>query len=70
MGLQGVLTHDLLHSIRTAGRDDLLMNAAGQTSGMLTKTRPARQILEEMVADASHLLGARLSERVQVQVAV
>ena len=70
MGLQGVLTHDLLHSIRTAGRDDLLMNAAGQTSGMLRKTRPASEILHEMVADASYLLGARLSERVQVQVAV
>ena len=70
MGLQGVLTRDLLHSIRTAGRDDLLMNAAGQTSGMLTKARPAREILHEMVADASYLLGARLSERVQVQVAV
>ena len=70
MGLQGVLTRDLLHSIRTAGRDDLLMNAAGQASGMLQKTRPASEILHEMVADASHLLGARLSERVQVQVAV
>ncbi len=68
MGLQGVLTQDLLHSIRAAGRDDLLMNAAGQTSGMLTKTRPASEILHEMVADASHLLGARLAERVQVQV--
>lgn len=70
MGLQGVLTRDLLHSIRTAGRDDLLMNAAGQASGMLQKARPASEILHEMVADASHLLGARLSERVQVQVAV
>ena len=70
MGLQGVLTQDLLHSIRAAGRDDLLMNAAGQTSGMLTKTRPASEILHEMVADASHLLGARLAERVQVQAAV
>jgi len=68
MGLQGVLTRDLLHSIRTAGRDDLLMNAAGQTSGMLQQTRPASEILHEMVADASHLLGARLSERVQVAV--
>ena len=46
------------------------MNAAGQTSGMLTETRPASEILHEMVADASHLLGARLSQRVQVQVAV
>lgn len=70
MGLQGVLTRDLLHSISAAGRDDLLMNAAGQTSGMLTETRPASEILHEMVADASHLLGARLSQRVQVQVAV
>lgn len=69
MGLQGVLTRDLLHSIRTAGRDELLMNAAGQASGMLTKTRPASEILQEMVADASSLLGARLTKRVQVQLA-
>ncbi len=68
MGLQGMLTRDLLHSIRAAGRDDLLMNAAGQTSGMLRQTRPASEILHEMVADASHLLGAHLSERVQVAV--
>ncbi len=69
MGLQGVLTRDLLHSIRAAGRDDLLMNAAGQASGMLRTTRPASEILHEMAADASHLLGARLAKRVQVEVA-
>ena len=41
MGLQGYLIRDLLYSVREAGRPDLLMNAAGQTAGMLTKKRPA-----------------------------
>ena len=32
MGLQGLLIADLTHSIRAAGREELLMNAAGQTA--------------------------------------
>ncbi len=67
MGLQGLLIRDLVHSVREAGREDLLMNAAGQTSGMLTRIRPAAEILDEMVTDAARALGG-LSERVQVSV--
>jgi NAD(P)H-dependent flavin oxidoreductase YrpB (nitropropane dioxygenase family) len=64
MGMQGQVVRDLVHSLRAAGRDDLLMNAAGQTSGMLREIRPARAILEEIVEQASALLRA-LPERVQ-----
>jgi len=43
----------------------LLMNAAGQTSGMLKQIRPAREILDEMVADAADILGGQLAGRVK-----
>jgi nitronate monooxygenase len=68
MGAQAGLIRDLTYSIREAGRDELLMNAAGQTAGMLTKQRPAGEILEEMVAEAAEILGRGLGQRIQVSV--
>jgi len=65
MGAQALLIRDLQHSIERAGRHELLMNAAGQTSGMLTKQRPAAEILAELVAEAADLL-AGLGKRVRV----
>ena len=64
MGLQGMLITDLVYSARKAGREDLLMNAAGQASGMLTKIRPAADILHDMVAQAAEILGRGLPARV------
>lgn len=69
MGLQGLLIRDLVYSIREAGREELLMNAAGQTSGMLGSIRPAHQILEAMVTGAADILSRRLPERVKAEVA-
>jgi NAD(P)H-dependent flavin oxidoreductase YrpB (nitropropane dioxygenase family) len=60
MGLQGMLIGDLVYSVRAAGREDLLMNAAGQISGMLTRIRPAADILNDMVAQAADILGRKL----------
>jgi nitronate monooxygenase len=68
MGMQGLLIRDLTHSIEEAGRHDLLMNAAGQTSGMLKHKRPAREILEELVAEAAETLATSLPRRVTVSV--
>lgn len=68
MGMQGALTRDLIYSIRQAGREDLLMNAAGQTSGMLSKKRPAAEILADMVAEAADVLATRLPARVTASV--
>ena len=59
-----MLIRDLTHSIREAGRHELLMNAAGQTSGMLQEIRPVAQILDEMVAQAAQILGRDLPARV------
>jgi len=67
MGAQAILIRDLAHSIRAAGRHELLMNAAGQTAGMLTKQRPAAEILHEMVAEAAEILGAGLARRVRAK---
>jgi NAD(P)H-dependent flavin oxidoreductase YrpB (nitropropane dioxygenase family) len=64
MGLQGILIQDLVYSLRKAGREDLLMNAAGQASGLLTKTRPAAEILHDMVAGAADILGRKLAQTV------
>ena len=68
MGMQNLLIRDLMYSIRQAGKHDLLMNAAGQTAGMLKAKRPAREILEEMVAEAAQILGKGLARRVQASV--
>jgi hypothetical protein len=69
MGAQAFLIRDLAHSIRAAGRHDLLMNAAGQTSGMLKGRRPAADILAEMVAEAALMLASDLGKRVEAAVA-
>lgn len=68
MGAQGVLIRDLQYSIEQAGRHELLMNAAGQTSGMLNERRPAAEILEEMVAEAAEALDTQLKSRITVAV--
>jgi NAD(P)H-dependent flavin oxidoreductase YrpB (nitropropane dioxygenase family) len=68
MGLQGLLVRDLLYSVRQAGRHELLMNAAGQTAGLLKQRRPAGEILREMVVQAAEILGAKLSQHVNARV--
>jgi NAD(P)H-dependent flavin oxidoreductase YrpB (nitropropane dioxygenase family) len=69
MGLQGLLVRDLLYSVRQAGREDLLMNAAGQTAGMMHEIRPARVILGEMVERAAEVLSREVPARVKASVA-
>lgn len=64
MGLQGMLVGDLVYSVREAGRNDLLMNAAGQASGLLNQIRPAADILHDMVAQAAEILDRGLKSRV------
>ncbi|MBM4385615.1 MAG: nitronate monooxygenase [Deltaproteobacteria bacterium] len=66
MGAQGALIRDLQYSIEQASRHELLMNAAGQTAGLVTKQRPAAEILAEMVSEAAEVLGSQLAKRVQV----
>jgi len=42
------------------------MNPAGQISGMIRELRPARQVLEEMVAGAAQILATGIPGRVAV----
>jgi nitronate monooxygenase len=67
MGAQAALIRDLSYSIEQAGRHDLLMNAAGQTAGMLSKKRPAAEILAEMVEEAARIL-SDVPKRIQASV--
>ncbi len=60
MGLQGLLVADVMESVKQADRQDLLMNAAGQISGLLNEIRPAGDVLEGMVAEAVEILDRRL----------
>ncbi len=68
MGLQGALIRDLQYSIAEAGRNELLMNAAGQTAGMLKTLRPAKEIMADMVGEAAEILGRDLAARVTASV--
>lgn len=65
MGLQGLLVGDLMYSLRQAGRMDLMMNAAGQVSGLLKESRPAAEILHDMVNGAADILGRKIPATVQ-----
>jgi nitronate monooxygenase len=64
MGLQGLLIQDLVYTCRKNGREDLLMNAAGQVSGMLTAERSAADILNGMVSQAADIITNRLPKAV------
>jgi NAD(P)H-dependent flavin oxidoreductase YrpB (nitropropane dioxygenase family) len=70
MGLQGLLLSDLVAGIRQAGKDELLMNAAGQASGLIDTLRPAADVLQEMVDGAAGVLTERLPAEVKVGAAV
>jgi NAD(P)H-dependent flavin oxidoreductase YrpB (nitropropane dioxygenase family) len=70
MGVQGLLISDLIAGIRQAGKDELLMNAAGQASGLISALRPAGEVLEEMVDGAAKALTERLPADVRVGAAV
>ena len=68
MGIQGIVVRDVAHSLREAGREDLLMNAAGQVAGMLDEVRPAKQIVEEIIGETVEILTDRLPASVQARV--
>jgi len=65
MGLQGIVSGEIMAAARQANKLELLMNPAGQISGMLHEMRPARDILDDMVREAAEILSDGLSKRVQ-----
>jgi len=62
---QGAIIREVTLAAQRAGRKELLMNPAGQIAGMVRRVRPAREILEEMVAQAAEVL-SRVPAQVQV----
>jgi len=48
---QRILMEDFTASAQRAGRHDLILNPAGQISGMLKERKPAAQIMEELVEE-------------------
>ncbi|SVB79049.1 uncharacterized protein METZ01_LOCUS231903 [marine metagenome] len=65
MGVQDIAIKDVVHSLREAGRDDLLMNAAGQIAGSLNEVRPASVIIEEIITDAITILTKTLPATIE-----
>ncbi|HYM16405.1 MAG TPA: nitronate monooxygenase [Dehalococcoidia bacterium] len=65
MGAQGIVSGEIMAGARQADRLELLMNPAGQISGMLHESRNARDIFEEMVREAAEILADGLARRVK-----
>ncbi len=65
MGMQGIVSGEIMSGARQANKLELLMNPAGQISGMLHESRPAKDIFEEMVTQASQILSEGLQSRVK-----
>jgi NAD(P)H-dependent flavin oxidoreductase YrpB (nitropropane dioxygenase family) len=68
MGMQGIISGEIMAGAREADRMELLMNPAGQISGMLHESRPAKDILQEMVREAARILSEDLGKRIQASV--
>jgi NAD(P)H-dependent flavin oxidoreductase YrpB (nitropropane dioxygenase family) len=68
MGMQGIVSGEIMAGARQADRMELLMNPAGQISGMLRESRPAKDIFEEMVREAAEIVAQGLPKRVQASV--
>ncbi len=56
MPLQGALMSRLNRAAQQADRWDLIRNPSGQIGGMLTRTRPAREILMDLVDEAEETI--------------
>ena len=67
MVVQVLLMIDLISSLAKAKRYDLLCAPTGQIVGMLKETKPAKQILDDMVDGAIKLLGEVLPSKVTMK---
>ncbi len=67
MPYQGLISMPILEGARAANRADIYPGIAGQSVGMLHKIRPAREVLETMVAEAIEILAERLPHEVRFQ---
>ncbi len=68
MGMQGIVSGEIMAGARQADRLELLMNPAGQISGMLEASRPAKEIFEDMVREAAEIIADGLDRRVTASI--
>ena len=68
MGMQGIISGEIMAGATRAQKLELLMNPAGQISGMLHESRSARDILEDMVREAAAIIAGDLARRVTASV--
>ncbi|MBI5283713.1 MAG: nitronate monooxygenase [Chloroflexi bacterium] len=68
MGAQGIVSGEIMAGATRAQKLELLMNPAGQISGMLHESRSARDILEDMVREAAAIISGDLASRVSASV--
>ncbi|MEX2236849.1 MAG: hypothetical protein WEB00_04835 [Dehalococcoidia bacterium] len=66
MGFQGMISGRMQRAAFAGGRVDLTMNPAGQISGMFNQIRPAKEIMEGLVAGATQILERLRREGVPV----
>lgn len=62
---QVMISSALLAGFVEAGKDDYVGGLAGQVSGIIQEIKPARTVLEEMVAETVDILSRRLPESVK-----
>jgi NAD(P)H-dependent flavin oxidoreductase YrpB (nitropropane dioxygenase family) len=65
MPFQGLIAMPVMESGRQASRKDISPGFAGQAIGMIKDIRPAREIVEEMVAQAVEILAQGMPHAVQ-----
>jgi hypothetical protein len=53
---QNVLVSDLLEGVRDAKMEGFTLPVGGQISGMIKEEKPAAQLVEEIVEQATHVL--------------
>jgi nitronate monooxygenase len=68
MGMQGIVSGEIMSGARQANKLELLMNPAGQISGMLHESRAAKDIFADMVREAAEILAEGLPRRVKASV--
>ncbi len=68
MGMQGIVSGEIMSGARQANKLELLMNPAGQISGMLHESRAAKDIFADMVREAAEIVAEGLPRRVKASV--
>ena len=63
-GQQGLLASAVIASFHKAGKFEYVGPFSGQVSGLIDEIKPAREVVEEMVAEAVEILSRRLPETV------